>query len=259
MNQVVIADTHVHIHRRFDLARFFRAALRNFSEVEVRTKGTEVYRLLALTEKSADNFFSSSNIPFKTESLAPTLKRIEVEPGRDIHLLAGSQIVTGEGLEILALNTVERYGDRLPFKQCIELTLNGGATVVINWCFGKWWGERGRVLRSMLDSPRLSECFVGDVPLRFSPAIDSGLMREMRQRCCGLLSGSDPLPIGIDESIAGSFGQQLRSDTPPDLRSVNGVSNLLKLLGTQGSPFGNRNTLAKFLGRQALNELSRRR
>lgn len=259
MNQLVLGDTHVHVHRGFDPGRFFRSALKNFSRYEYSTEGLETYRLLALTEKSTDSFFTSGNIPLKSDQLSPTVKRIEVQPGRAVYLIAGSQIVSSEGLEILALNSVERYGDRLPFKQCIEVALNGGATVIINWCFGKWWGKRGKVLRSMLDSPRLGECFLGDVPLRLSPTIDSGMIRDLRQRCCGLLSGSDPLPIRIDESIAGSFGQQLRIATPLDLGSVNGVSSLLKLLGTQGSPYGSRNSLTTFLGRQLLNELSRRR
>jgi hypothetical protein len=259
MSFLVSADTHVHLYVRFSVDRFLSSALSNFRRAEVSIGESTPVKVLFLTERSADSFFASGSMPVPVVQCASTVKKVTFSSGQEIFLVAGCQMVTSEGLEILALNTTVRFGDRMPFENSIDNALAGGATVIINWCFGKWWGERGRVLRRLVKHPSLKGCYVGDVPLRISPSVDQGLFSDLRKSCAGILCGSDPLPIKGDESIAGSFGSQVKLSVAPDLSSVAGVSALLRELGTRGSPYGSRNTLGTFVRRQVLNELQRHR
>ena len=257
MSCIVLADTHAHYHRCFDREQFLQAALVNFKKAGDALKCSDPIKLICLTEKPGDDFFDALSVGGAIEQLCATCKQIKFPSGELIYVVAGQQVYSSEGLELLALNTERRFESRLPFAESIKQAVDCGATVVINWCFGKWWGERGKVLRDVMRSPHLQKCFLGDVPLRFSQQLDSVLLKELREVCSGVLSGSDPLPFKAEVVKPGSFGSFGDFSEQPDLSSTEGIGSLLMKLGAEQKSFGSRDSILTFLGRQCLNQIHR--
>ena len=142
--------------------------------------------------------------------------------GAALVVIAGRQIATSEGLEVLALGTDEVFTDGLPLGDVVDQAREAGALPVIPWGLGKWWGKRGAILNRYLGSARGQEIFLGDSGGR--PA----LWREPAQ--CALahrsgipiLRGSDPLPMPSEAWRPGSYGFRFDASMEPDFpcRSV---------------------------------------
>jgi hypothetical protein len=127
-------------------------------------------------------------------------------PGEEVLLLiiAGRQVATHEGLEVLALATCRQFEDGLSVLETLKQVRASGGLAVVPWGFGKWWGRRGTLLTDVLESGELDA--LGDnggrprilsEPRQFSMARSKGLP---------ILPGSDPLPFPGQERRVGSFG-----------------------------------------------------
>ena len=121
--------------------------------------------------------------------------------GRRMHLFPGSQVVTRERLEVLALMTCERPGDGAPLDATVARIREAEGVPVIPWSIGKWWGRRGRVLRAFLASPGEGPLLLGDSLMR--PA---GWPAPAPFRLGPVIAGTDPLPLPGEEGLAGSYG-----------------------------------------------------
>jgi hypothetical protein len=141
----------------------------------------------------------------------------ERSDGRQIDLLPGRQIVSEEGLEVLALNCRLTVPDREHTASALlDIITEGGGVPVLPWSFGKWLGGRGRVVEAMVGQrPNLLLADNGNRwPERPLPA----LLRKWKEQGTPLLSGSDPLPLQGQEARVGSAGIAV-ADTWPELAS----------------------------------------
>jgi hypothetical protein len=214
----VLCDAHVHIYDCFDIGRFLDSAWSNF-QITARDHGCEnsFSAALMLSESRRDHWFArltdaavtghspASGWTFHTTSEPETLLA-RSGGDREIHVIAGRQVVTSENLEVLALATTDERPDGEPVTSVVDWVLDTGGIPVIPWGFGKWWGTRGQILSRLLESSPRKDFFLGDnsgrpwclgKPRHFRTA--AGQNRR-------ILPGSDPLPFPTEDSRAGSVG-----------------------------------------------------
>jgi hypothetical protein len=213
--QTIYADSHVHIHRCFDLDLFLDAALANF----LRVGHDEDVFILFLTESGSERYFQSLYQSARAGKQAtPFLNRWRIYLTDDdaalyascgtrasgIYMIAGRQIVTLENLEVLALMTTAAFEDKQPLERVVNAVSDRGGIPVIPWGFGKWMGRRGQILKQLLD--RHPHLFLGDNsgrPVFWSEPV---LFRQAKVRGGRVLPGTDPLPFSSECWRPGSFG-----------------------------------------------------
>lgn len=222
----VFADAHVHLHDCFDIADVLDSALSSFWFFASRYNyGDSPVGVLFLTEMRGENRFAklyekALDIPaagmrdrsqawqfYRTEE---TVSLMAAGPySQPLILLAGRQIVTQEGLEVLALITDDRFEEGLPIEETLQAVIASGGLPVLPWGFGKWIGKRGKVLQQILQVERQTPLFLGDNGGRptfwqRSPYFNWATAQGMR-----ILPGTDPLPLPSEYQRAGSYGFKL--------------------------------------------------
>mgnify|MGYP006287355607 CR=1 FL=1 len=177
--------------------------------------------------------------------------------GDTVHLVAGRQVATSEGLEVLALGIGSGLPEGRAARTTVDAALAAGAVAVVPWGFGKWWLRRGRVVRRLLASVEDPRFFLGDNGGRPRAAPEPALFRTARERGVGVLPGSDPLPFEIEQGRAGSYGFAL-PDFDPGQRPFRALRDRLSAL--EGSPpaVGRRVGLGRFLALQLRMQLRKR-
>lgn len=214
----VLVDAHVHLHRRFDEGRFFEAASRNFARAAESMRsagtlhdGTPWHGVLVLTEASGADRFGDLvarvgsrvagrwTIDATSESSSVRLRSGDAS---DLTLVAGRQIQTAEGLEVLAFPCVGPTRDGRPILEVLRELADHGAVRMIPWGFGKWSGRRGRMLRTLLETG--PAFLLADTGHRPGWAPEPSPLSEAVQRGRPVLTGSDPLPLAGEETRAGS-------------------------------------------------------
>lgn len=141
-----------------------------------------------------------------------------------MYVIAGRQIITSEGLELLALATHAAIPDGVSLADGMKRVRDAGGVPVVPWAFGKWWGRRGVVVREALqrdDAPDL-----GDNSARPAILSDPALFRYAESRGRMVLPGTDPLPLSDHETRAGSYGFVLEAGVSSDHPAMSLVSAL---------------------------------
>src|SRR5690606_13042233 len=155
---VALVDAHVHLYAMYDRERFFTGARANF-EAARRQLGLERAQcVMCFTEDSRHDAFGALSGRFGSIEVRPTSEeaslRVSFEEGNapEMYVLAGRQIITSEGLELLALATRARISDGVSLAEGIARVRAANGIPVVPWAFGKWWGRRGEVVRAALAS-----------------------------------------------------------------------------------------------------------
>jgi hypothetical protein len=219
----LLVDAHVHLHPCFDLPIFLDAAAANVRQASLRHGyGTTATGCLLLTEASGVDEFgrlrrlAEAGSGFKEGALARTgwSVRSTAEPGSilarhdsgpRLFIMAGRQIATTEGLEVLALLTMERFGQPVDLPGAIAEVHAADAIPVIPWGFGKWTLRRGKlVTRAIRDMPR--PLFLGDNGGRPRGLPTPRLLRQAGDTGILILPGSDPLPFPDQQIRVGGRG-----------------------------------------------------
>lgn len=152
-------------------------------------------------------------------------------------LVAGRQIVTAEGLEVLALGTTELLEGGRDLAASVAAVREAGGIPVLPWGFGKWWGARGRTLSRYLEDEATAPLFLGDTvsrpaglprPAPFGLAARKGIF---------VLPGSDPLPLPGGDGAIGRYGFVVEGRIGRD-RPATGLLALLEGLERQPRVFG---------------------
>ena len=153
---MILADAHVHIYDCFDLEKFLDAAYSNFQSIADRlSHGDKFTPLLLLTETAKDCWFDRlcKFADGKNTYRDRVIKKWEFHhTGESVSLsarsghksliiIAGRQIETAEGLEVLALSTTDNFGSGVPIIDLIKEVKEHDAIPVIPWGFGKWLGR----------------------------------------------------------------------------------------------------------------------
>ena len=205
-----LVDAHVHLHPQFDVVSFLDHAARNFATA---SPGPGLFQagVLLLAETPGEGAFSriaaaGSMDPRWSVDRTREPESIVATPdgGTPIVIVAGRQLVTEEGVEVLALLTAREFRHGLPLTDTLRLVRQDGAIAVLPWGFGQWSFGRGELVADALRSE--SGVFVGDNGGRWRRSPAPPLFALARQRSIPILPGSDPLPFTEQGSRAGSFG-----------------------------------------------------
>ncbi|MBT8440314.1 MAG: hypothetical protein KJO91_11345 [Gammaproteobacteria bacterium] len=212
--RLILCDSHVHFYDCFELDNFLDSAWNNFyQQAKLQQKQHEFIAVLLLTEAKEDRWFlnlkenkyQSDRWSFLHTDEAESLYAVDKDDCR-ILIINGRQIVTSENMEVLALITDGKLEDGKPMTRVIDWVKDNNAIPVIPWGFGKWWGNRGRVLSKVLESYGSDEVLLGDNsgrpwflgrPNHFKKA------GSVQRR---ILPGSDPLPFASESWRPGSVG-----------------------------------------------------
>jgi hypothetical protein len=214
--EVTVVDSHVHVHAGTDVSALLDAASTNLSAVAARVGAEKAQHVLMLAEIQGSDWFEAScakRTPldrWKFESLTEDSASLVAKgPGAELTIIAGRQIVTSEGIEVLALATRARIDDGMTLGNTISTAVRHEALVVLPWGAGKWLGTRGRLVADAVaaGTPKL---FVGDNGGRPSFWPEPAVFAIAEANGRPVLPGTDPLPLPREERRVGSFGFWLR-------------------------------------------------
>lgn len=266
----LLIDAHVHFHACFNRDDFLDAALDNFTRGAAGLGiGGPVMGCLMFSETHAERWLlrwgrKEDGVRFGAWDFEPTLEggaslvaRRRAD-GERLLLIAGRQVRTREGLELLALATLEEFPDGLPFHDALARVRWSGALTVIPWGFGKWSFYRGALIEQVVCRSERPGVCLGDNSGR--PALGGlpRLFREAVARRIPILPGSDPLPLPEQSGRAGSYGLLLEEGFD-ESRPAQSLRRTLRSLESQPRTYGRCRELTGFCRDQLALRLSRRR
>lgn len=261
---MILFDAHVHIYDCFDLNLMIDSAFGNFQQAikKLELAERQCHCFLLLAESFELDYFSSTKDTAETSvtSIDQSWKIERTEENHSLNivhsdypdismtLVAGRQIVSREGLEILALFTNERFPDNSSLHQTVDEVIDRGGIAVCPWGAGKWLGKRGEILEEYASGPTETAFFLGDNGGRPSIWPPSKLLQSpgFTGRT---LSGTDPLPLPGQESRVGSFGGYCNGDYSPK-KPATTLKNHLLAPGVEILPFGKPSSPITFVKNQ---------
>jgi hypothetical protein len=225
---VCLVDAHVHLHRAFDAASFLGHTTQNFARAAHDLRAALHAGVLLLAEAPGEGAFEriaaigQAGVPSARRSAETGSIVVTGAGAAPLVVIAGRQLVTAEGVEVLALMTGDQIPQGASLAVTLELVRQSGAIPVLPWGFGKWMFRRGRLVADILRSE--ANVFVGDNAGRRRRGRDPRLFALARDRSIPILPGTDPLPFRSQEDRAGSCGfvvpQPIDLDHPArDLRN----------------------------------------
>jgi hypothetical protein len=269
----ILLDGHVHFHSAFSRRLFFDGALANLRSAAAELGlAADTVGCLMFTESCGAKAFEvflqeASGAPrsngencwsFVRTDEGNSLWAVRDSGPHRLLLIAGRQLVTREGLEVLALGRSAALADREPLRTAIDATLAAGAIPVVPWGFGKWWGRRGALLAELLHRPGERRFFVGDNSGRAALLPRPRLFETAAQNGIFVLPGSDPLPFAPQTTKAGRCGFRMRVALD-ERRPAEQVLAMLRDCERQPQVFGRYESLSGFVGQQVAMQLRKRR
>ena len=252
----VLVDGHVHVHPCFDLELFLRRSAANFEQAGRSLDLDRPPGLLLLTESAGDDFFGAFAARTAGDDGDWSFRRVEeaslaaLERGEPrFFVLAGRQVVTAEGLEVLALACGERFPDGRPLDATLDAVRDRGALAAVPWGFGKWWGRRGKLLDDVMDRQDPAVFFLGDNGGRPRLGGRPALFERAQKLGIRILPGSDPLPFPDHAGRAGSYGFAVAGPFDP-ARPAESLTRMLHRAETRPRPFGRGQSILPFLRNQ---------
>ncbi len=260
INQKIIADAHVHIHKCFEIDQLLNASLTNFHKIS-RTK-TDIENsvfLIFLTEMLGDFEFSKlleyaqNHHQINNWKLVPTQESISISAinndNQKIFIIAGRQIVTAEKLEVLALISDNEFADGLTVETTIKNIVSKDSIPVLPWGVGKWLGKRGKILQKLLNSDTFSMVYFGDNGGRPNFWSRPPYFQLAEEKGWKVLPGTDPLPLKSEYTRPGSFGFTVEGEfngTEPG----KSIKQILSDTTTSVQPYGSLETPFRFIRNQ---------
>jgi hypothetical protein len=250
-----LIDGHVHFHGCFELQVFLDAAVANFARGAEELALTEAFLgVLLLAETSGDQYFAGFRDGSSSREMgggwcfrqtAEPTSLIATRNGIDLLVLvAGRQVATREGLEVLALNGNPELSDGLSFRDSLEAVWDSRTVAVVPWGFGKWWLGRGRLLREEMRRLAIRPFFLGDNAGRPALLPEPALFRTARAHGIHILPGTDPLPFRSQQRKAGRYGCCVRSPLDLDRPGESVIRGLCN--GAEPATFGQLESLREF-------------
>jgi hypothetical protein len=263
-NSLIIADAHVHFHECFNSGRLLDMALKNF-RLEA---GRPFTGLLFLTDIKANGWFLTCRKELEIQNREIKLGTWTIQrTGEDFSLaarlngreslmiIAGRQIKTAEGLEVLALGTLDSLEEGKPVEILLRKISQSGALPVIPWGVGKWFGRRGDLVRRLIDQDEIRPLFLGDNGNRpvFWPR--PKIFDRAEEKEIYILPGSDPLPFPSEIEKIGRIGFKIDGSINPD-HPGRDIKKILHNPDIKLQSYGSRETPFRFFWNQLKMNLS---
>ena len=247
-------DTHVHVYHCYEAEKFLAQAVRNSDASDPAAK-----LILCLTESSGFNFFQELKNNASTNTLVagwsisgvPGQPAVVLnKPDQHIIIIAGRQIITQQGLEVIALFHNLQYDDGEETQIVIDKINQDNGIAVLPWGVGKWLGKRGAIITDLLKANRPDKLAIADISARPSLWPDPEQFSLAKKSGYNCLYGTDPLPLNHDQLRIAGAGMIL--DLPSD--PVQAVADLKNILIEQlpEKIFGKRVSTLRFLKDQLM-------
>lgn len=252
---MIFVDAHVHIYDCFNIDLLLDSALNNFQKIakwHTLTQPPFSYVLL-LTEGKRESWFQTLSLSLNANKPHPiTEKWSAVDrgerdaltlfchdfPEKEIHIVAGHQVVTAENIEVLALFVNHNFTNGLSLHATVDKIKELGGIPVLPWGAGKWFGKRGQIIKDFLVTHGNSNLFLGDNGGRPCCWPTPNLFRFAEKTGIAILPGSDPLPLPCEALRVGSFGFYLHESSHQDDSPIKHLRNTLLFTKVAISPFG---------------------
>ena len=204
-----IVDAHVHFYPRFNLADWVGWLSRNLASCG----RADVYAALfaerrdchAFAELAAGRLRADGVTVEPVSGAGGVALKIERNGSDPVWLMPGRQLVTAEGIEMLAWLTDAEIPERLPAEETVSAICGAGGIPVVNWAPGKWWFRRGAIIGRLLERASPGTLFLCDTALRPNLWPEPVLMRSGSGRGFAVFAGTDPLPLRGEERQAGRY------------------------------------------------------
>jgi hypothetical protein len=266
----VLIDAHVHLYDCFDRKTFFNAASKNF-QLAAQSLGLprNTPACLMLAETSKNHAFKSlieqretnnetDNEPWQFNATHDHQSLTASHQDRNpLTIIAGRQIITREGLEVLALCCNETFTDGLAIEDTLSKVIDADALPVLPYGIGKWTGKRGDIINKLLTSPLADKLFLGDNAGRLAIAGEPKQLTQARKQKIWTLPGTDTLPFPSQASGVGRFGLVLDCNIDPTQPAAS-IKARLSTLTTQPKTFGQASGPLSFLSLQFAMQLRKR-
>jgi len=262
----ILVDAHVHLYDCFDRVAFFDTARANFRRAaQSLSLPADTPGVLLLTETSKDHAFESliaqHELPggaWRFHPSAEGCSLIAQCDGQDVlALVAGRQVVTHEGLEVLALCCNEQFNDDRPIEHTIGKIVNAGGLPVLPYGVGKWSGARGVIISKLLEGPLASRLLLGDNAGRLSLAPEPAHFKLARDQGLFILPGTDPLPFAAQAGRVGTYGMRLTGPFDPDKPAAS-IRQRIQTADTQPTVYGRTDGPVRFFNKQLRMQLRKR-
>ena len=262
----LLVDAHVHIHAAGEAPAVLDAAVSNFARAAAQLGHAQWAGVLMLAEMKEAAWFEAMVAGEATRAGDWTLHADPQDElvlrarrhDRELLIVAGRQVATREGVEVLTLATRTRLPDGEPLQQTLQRAAADQALIVLPWGAGKWTGKRRRLVHAALQrqSPPLRAGDSGGRPAFWPADRDFAVAGDPAQRA--LVSGTDPLPLPGEAQRVGSFGCWLRGPLPA-VRAGQWLRETLRDATTARlKPFGAAMPAAQFVRKQVSLRLARR-
>lgn len=226
-----LVDTHVHIYPEYQLTQLFDKAAENFSlnakslerklaKQKKSISAKDMRYAMLLTETNKDNAFADLLIKAKAnerigdwqlEVISDEILMCKNTNSISIYLVLGQQVITKERLELSLWASSEKSWEGMPARDIIEKALAEKSMVAIPWGVAKWFGNRGQLVLSLMNtfgskivlSDNSGRPFFWTRPQHFKLAAHKSI---------AVLAGSDVLPVVNGEHKVARYISVCESD-----------------------------------------------
>lgn len=254
----IAVDTHVHLYPCADPDIALSAGRDNLADAAQSAGYSPDCFALLLTESTGHDAFSSlaagrlvprdwnvKEVVGDQAALTATRNR----DGAEILIVAGCQIQTAEGIEVLGIATSERFEDGKSIRETLTELDAVGTPSVLPWGLGKWVGKRGQEVNALLSEPRYKGFKLGDNAGRPLGWRTPKVFREGASNAIPFLPGSDTLPFPSAESGIGRYGCILECPVSPE-KPAKDLREFIFALGEQPALIGARRALPAVISEQ---------
>lgn len=269
----IFLDAHVHVYKDFPVEQLFDAALDNFIRAATRIGDTESRDyVLCLTEgQGLDSFAEFQKIARPAGSFAYSENVLTdpgawqyyatVEPncliaqnsnGEKLYIIAGSQLISSEQLELLSLcNPVSLPDNTYPLDELAGIVWKLGGVPLLPWGVGKWVGKRGMEVERFISADHDYPVVLGDNGNRPSFWPHPKQLAMAAKTRISIVSGSDPLPLAGHHLRVGSYGGWVSNRRLDENCPVSDVKSIVLQPGCM-TPFGKQTGVMQFFRDQLL-------
>ena len=207
----LLFDSHVHFYRCYDLSLLLHSAVSHAKNMMpdavpllglVLTDGEVSWGELQAWAKYGTSIVGEGGKWLLSATEVGQILQAQSSNGHLVLLMAGRQLVTREGLELLVLGATEVLSDRSASLSW-HLDNNAQSLRILPWGVGKWLGSRGAEVDRIIND-RANEIVLGDNAGR--PGLWAWIPQFKKARALKIpvWPGTDPLPLNGAEKKVGS-------------------------------------------------------
>ncbi len=265
---LLLIDSHVHIHKMYNINTFFDSVYNNFSFYSKSIDNEKKWNgVLLLTEmKNVNQFGKLSNLnsvgennKYKIEKTSENISlKITSPEGNTIYVIAGKQIIAEEKIEVLALCTNKDFEEHQSLSSTINRINEVGGIAVLPWGVGKWSGKRKEILEKFIEEYKDEKFWLGDNSGRpyFWP--EPSLFKIGNQSGHFVLPGTDALAIPNQIKKTGTYGFYLYNEIDDNFPAKT-LKKIITELKAPPKYFGSLEKVIPFFKNQITMQLNKRK